>query len=112
MTFRFRDLRAACVAALCAAVWASHPAHADDDQPFVTLYSTDIEAAGRTDLEQWLFWKTNHAAASYNEYLSETEVEYGITDNFQGSIYLKYDRSRERPAGGPADADSFVGTQL
>jgi len=80
-----------------------------DDQPFVTLYSTDIDTQGEKEVEQWLQWMTGHTGASYNEFVSRSEFEYGITDQLQGSLYLNYDWSRERLDGGPADTQSFVG---
>ncbi len=84
------------------------PAHADD-QPFVTLYTTDIDPQDGREVEQWLSWKTGHHGASYNELLSQSEIEYGLTDDLQGSLYFDYDWSRQRAAPGPADTDSVAG---
>ena len=80
-----------------------------DDQPFLTLYSTDIDTQAEKEVEQWLGWKTGQTGKSYNEFTSRSEFEYGITDELQGSLYLNYDWSREREGGGPADTQSFAG---
>lgn len=99
-------LAAALIAGLCAPVRAQA-----DDQPFVTLYTTDIDTQGEREAEQWLFWKAGHAHGSFDEFLSQSEIEYGITDDLQGSLYLTYDWTREREAPSPADVQSLVGTQ-
>jgi hypothetical protein len=88
----------------------SAPARADD-QPFLTLYTTDIDTQGERELEQFFTWKSGHADAAFNEFESRSEFEYGITDNLQGSLYLNYDWSRERvhnPLGLP-ESDSNLG---
>jgi hypothetical protein len=75
------------------ALWgALAPAAQADDQPFMTLYATDIDSQGEREVGQWLGWKTGETAASYNDFLSRTELEYGITDDLQGSLYLNYER--------------------
>jgi hypothetical protein len=65
-----------------------------DDQPFLTLYMTDVDSQGEREVEQWLGWKGGETGASYNDLLSRTELEYGITDNLQGSLYLNYEWDR------------------
>jgi hypothetical protein len=82
-----------------------------DDQPFITLYTTDIQPEHGRELEQWLTWKAGHAGASANELESRSELEYGITDDLQGSLYLNYEWERERahaPPGAAATSD-FAG---
>lgn len=84
------------------------PARADD-QPFLTLYMTDIDSQGAREAEQLLGWKTGKTNASYNDFLSRSEVEYGITDNLQGSVYISYERDRTRTRVGPSETDNSVG---
>ena len=99
------------VGAICLlAAWTAltTPARADD-QPFLSLYMTDIDTQGEREVEQWLGWKTGETAASYNDFLSRTELEYGITDNLQGSLYLNYEWDRTHPAPFSSDAESSVG---
>ncbi len=106
MTFRKPVLRL--LPALAFATLLGAPALADD-QPFVTLYTTDIDAQGGREAEQWLSWKTGHNRASYNEFFAQSEIEYGITDDLQGSLYFNYDWSRQRVASGSPDTDSIAG---
>jgi hypothetical protein len=83
-----------------------------DDQPFVTIYTTDIESKDERELEHWLSWKSGNANQSFNEARWQTEAEFGITDDFQGSIYLNYDWTRTRPhPAGATDIENAVGVQ-
>lgn len=76
--------------AFCEPAWA-------DDQPFVTIYMTDIDSQGERELEQFLGWKNGQTGAAYDDFLSRTEFEYGFTDDLQGSLYLNYEWNRFRP---------------
>ena len=79
--FRSRSyVHAALVAAFAGLVTA--PSARADDQPYLTLNTTDIDAQ-----------------------------EYGITDDLQGSLYLNYAWTRERPGGSltAAQTDSNLG---
>jgi hypothetical protein len=96
--------------AIAAALFVSAPARADD-QPFFTLYTTDVDTAGEREVEQWFTWRGEHARGSYNDFLAQTEVEYGITDDFQGSLYLNYDWTRERDPSASPLTQSLVGLQ-
>ena len=81
-----------------------------DDQPFVTVYTTDIQSAQGKEIEQWLNWATNHGNTRFNEIESRTEFEYGITDDLQGSLYLNYDFAQERahnPLGRVETSNAF-----
>lgn len=97
-----------CLLALWAACAA--PARADD-QPFLTVYMTDIDGQGEREVEQWLWWKSGETGVSYNNFLSRSELEYGITDSLQGSIYFNYEwenvRSHQPPF--PSDTENSVG---
>jgi len=80
----------------CAALLLGTAAAKADDRPFVFAYTTDIEAQGEKEIEQQLTWSSGHAKEAYQAIESRTELEYGFTDNFQGSFYLNYDWSRAR----------------
>jgi hypothetical protein len=88
--------RTTLVLALTAFAAIVSTAHADD-QPFLTLYTTDIQPEGGREFEQWLKWKAGHNQESFNSLESRSEFEYGITDNLQGSLYLNYDWERIHP---------------
>ena len=103
---------AAPILACLAVVWSASalPVRADD-QPFLTVYTTDIDSEGEREAEQWFGWKTGETGASYNEFLSRTEFEYGLTDNLQGSLYLNYSWARLRLHAPPFSSrtDSVTG---
>lgn len=82
-----------------------------DDRPFITLYTVDLTPAGETEFEQSLGWFSGHAGESFNAVTAQSEIEHGFSGNFQGALYLTYDWSRTRVAGGPAEAADFIGTK-
>ena len=98
-------------AALLGALTLMAPASAAwaDDQPFITLYTTDVDTQGERELGQWLLWSAGHAHQTYDDVLSQSEFEYGITDDLQGSLYLNYEWSRDRDPAAPAGSQSLVG---
>src|SRR5579872_1564290 len=97
-------------AGLTGLVFLGGPARADD-RPFAFAYSTDIEAQDEKEIEQELTWSSGHAKEAFQQIESRTEFEYGITDQFQGSIYLNQDwsRTRDHAASGPAQTSSPTG---
>lgn len=103
----------ACFLGFLAAASLFAPPSRADDQPFVTIYTTDIESQGDRELEHWLSWKSGNANQSFNEVRWQTEAEFGVTDDLQASLYLNYDWSRTRPhvLAGPAEIDNAVGFQ-
>jgi hypothetical protein len=86
------------------------PAQADD-QPFITLYTTDIQTEHGREFEQWLSWKSGHANGASNEIVSRSEIEYGITDDLQASFYLNYEwaQTHPHPLPSPLERSSVVG---
>ncbi len=73
-----------------------------DDQPFLTVYTTDIATQYEREIEQSLIWGTQKPHQAFNGILSRTEIEYGIRDDLQVAGYLNYEWSETRPhpAGG------------
>lgn len=94
------------LAALLAAL--PRPARADE-QPFLTLYTSQTEPQGELDLEQTFGWRAGHPGTSFNEFEARSELEYGLTKRFQLSLYFNYDWTREKPPASPADVESFPG---
>ena len=68
-----------------------------DDQPFITVYTTDIDTQYEKEIEQTLVWTSQKPHQAFNGYLSRTEFEYGVTDDFQLSGYLGYEWERSTP---------------
>src|ERR1041385_7890619 len=82
-----------------------------DDQPFLTVYTTDIDTRYEKELEQSFFWSSQKPHQAFNGWLSRTEFEYGVTDDFQLSGYFNYEweQSRPHPAG---PGESFHATSI
>ncbi len=78
-----------------------------DDQPFLTLYTTDIDSQYEKEIEQSFSWAGQKPHQAFNAFQSRTEFEYGVTDDFQTSLYFNYDWEKSRPhlPAGPADID-------
>lgn len=76
-----------------------------DDQPFITLYTTDIDTQYEKEIEQSIYWSHQKPHQAFNAWQSRSEFEYGLTDDFQVSAYLNYEgeRSHPHPATGPDD---------
>jgi len=74
-----------------------------DDQPFLTLYTTDIDTQYEKEIEQSFHWATQKPHQAFNGWLSRTEFEYGVTDDLQLSGYFNYEweRSHPHPPGTP-----------
>ena len=68
-----------------------------DDQPFITLYTTDIDSQYEKEIEQSFYWSTQKPHQTFNGWLSRTEFEYGVTDDFQLSGYFNYEWERSSP---------------
>jgi len=99
----------AMVVAGIAAVWVQ-PGHAED-QPFLTLDSTDIEPEFGRELEQNFTWASGKPGQSYNAILGETEFEYGLSDQIKLAAILDYDWTRTRhhtASGAPAISGTAV----
>lgn len=77
-----------------------------DDQPFLTVYTTDIDTQYEKEIEQSLYWSTQKPHQAFNGWLSRTEFEYGVTDDFQVSAYLnqEWEDSRPHPPGSPDES--------
>jgi hypothetical protein len=78
-----------------------------DDQPFITLYTTDIETQYEKEVEQQLYWAHQKPHQAFNGWLSRTELEYGITDDLQVSGYFNYEWERSSPHPPTGSDDTF-----
>lgn len=73
------------------ALGAAVPAVAGDS-PFGYVYTTDTHGKGQWEVEQWMTNRRSQSQGSYSAWLSRTEVEYGVTNDLQTSLYLNADR--------------------
>lgn len=83
-----------------------------DDQPFITLYTTDIDTQYEKEIEQTLQWSTQKPHQAFNGWLSRAEFEYGVTDDFQVSAYLNYEWERSHPHPRIGPDDTFHATSV
>ena len=76
-------------AALLLAVVAylgARPAAAGES-PFGYIYTTDTHPKGTLELEQWVTFRRGKLRGDYLLGQYRTELEYGVTDRFQASVY-------------------------
>jgi len=69
---------------------------------FGYVYTTDVMPKGKVEVEQWLTAREGQARGRFHDLQMRTEVEYGVTDNFQLAGYLNYsyiDAHRNSPSG-------------
>jgi len=55
---------------------------------FGYVYTTDVMPKGKTEIEQWVTLREDQANGHFHDVKLRTEVEHGITDNFQIAGYL------------------------
>ena len=69
-----------------------------DEPLFGYTYTADLLPKGKWEIEQWITDREGQAFGHYHDFKFRTEVEYGLTDNFQLSangFYRHYRRSTE-----------------
>ena len=76
----------ASLAALCVTAAALQTAHAGES-PFGYVYTTDTHPKGSFELEQWMTSRKGKMQGDYRLGQYRTEIEYGVTDRFQASLY-------------------------
>jgi hypothetical protein len=67
----------------------SMPAWASDS-PFGYVYTTDTHPQGQWEIEQSVTQLHGKSQGEYDAYRMRTELEYGITNDLQGGLYLNY----------------------
>jgi hypothetical protein len=76
---------------------------------FTFLYEANTSAPGSLELENWVTWQRATGRGQFDQVDFRHELEYGVTDKFQLSIYLAdwfYESDRER--SGFAYSDSAL----
>jgi hypothetical protein len=69
---------------LCAAATVARA----DDRKFTYSYEAKTLPKGTWEFEQWATLQTGKDAGTWNTLLLRDEIEYGVTDQFNASIYL------------------------
>ena len=61
-----------------------------DEPLFGYVYTTDLLPQGKWELEQWITDREAQAHGYFHHLDMSTEVEYGVTNNFQVALYANY----------------------
>jgi hypothetical protein len=80
-----------------------------DESPFASIYTTELLPQGGKEVEQWATWATSKPDENFDQVKGRTEIEYGITNNFQLALYAHYSWTKIVP-NGPGAPDSAVDT--
>lgn len=96
------------IVATIALVFSGSTAMADD-APFLGTDPASVAAKGEIYGQQWLNWCGGHSGESYNDFQSQTEFDYGLTNRLQLALTLDYDWNRTQPLGGSADIQALPG---
>ncbi len=76
---------------LLAFVFISASEKAKAGEPlFAYLYTTDLLPAGHFETEQWITDREGQANGYFHHFDMRTELEYGVSDNFQIAGYVNY----------------------
>src|SRR3954463_4218668 len=78
------------VGSLFALIGNPSPAMADES-PFASIYTTEVMPAGTAELEQWLTWASDKIQERFDTVQGRSELEYGFSDRFLGSLYANYE---------------------
>jgi len=87
MNFRSVAIAGAVAAGLLA---AASPALADEPL-FGFVYTTDLLPKDTVELSHWTTWRSGKTHGSFNVAENREEIEFGITDAFQLSVYANYE---------------------
>jgi hypothetical protein len=78
-------------------------AHADE-QLFGWVLGSETLPAGHAEAYEFLTYRTGKAEGTYRALDTETEFEYGFTDQFQASLSLENNYFYNQGVNGPRDA--------
>src|SRR5579862_2378689 len=83
------------------------PAAEADDRKFTYSYEAKTLPKGSWELEQWATLQEGKEAGRWSTLLLRTELEYGLTDQLNGSIYLNSTYQANHDVPGENDAHDF-----
>ncbi len=61
-----------------------------DEPVFGYIYTTDLNPKGTTQFEQKIDDRYGQAHGNYNNVKMQSEIEHGVTDDFQAALYINY----------------------
>lgn len=57
------------------------------ESPFGWIYTTDTHPRGKREFEQWIETQRGQSQGEYTNVLLRSEIEYGVSDNYQIALY-------------------------
>jgi hypothetical protein len=90
----------------CAALSVLRSAPADD-RNFTYSYEAKTLPKASWELEQWATLQEGKEAGRWTTLLLRTEIEYGVTDRLNGSIYLNSNYQANHDVPGESDVHDF-----
>jgi hypothetical protein len=78
-----------------------------DDRKFTYSYEAKTLPQGTWEFEQWATLQSGKDGGTWNTLLFREEIEYGVTDRLNGSIYLNSKYQGNRGVPGLSDESSF-----
>ena len=82
-----------------------------EESMFAYVYTTDLLPQGAKEVEQWMTWRHQKIAGTYDQIEGRTELEYGLTDRLQVALYLNYNWTqayRNGPFGATTPPEQFA----
>jgi len=82
-----------------------------EESMFAYVYTTDLLPQGAKEVEQWMTWRHQKIAGTYDQIEGRTEIEYGLTDRLQVALYLNYNWTqayRNGPFGATTPPEQFA----
>src|SRR5262249_62186673 len=55
------------------------------------VFTTDLLPEGKYEVAQWVTWRAHKAVGVYDVVEARSEVEYGLSDDFQIAGYINYE---------------------
>ena len=86
---------------------AGAPGVRADENYFGYSYGSETLPKGSWELYNWITWRTSKGQGSYNALDLKQEIEYGITDRWQASLYLNERYHNIDGLESPPDRDQF-----
>ena len=77
-----------------------------DESIFAWTYTTDLLPKGKWEAEHWTTGRFQKEHGTYNAVDLREEVEYGVTDDFQASLYLNHHYARAKDSFPKADPNN------
>jgi hypothetical protein len=86
-----QDFRNIAILLVFSAIFSASIFSAKADEPvFGYVYTTDLNPKGTTQFEQKIDDRYGQAHGVYNNIKMQSEIEYGVTDDFQAALYINY----------------------